>query len=65
LENAFIEIKVGTDDGKADTVAISSTSEGRVSAAERGVIKFDSLEKGMHKIKVQFKDKQRHTIKLR
>ena len=64
LDNVFIEVRVGTEDGD-EAVGIKSCSPiGRVSS-EKGVIKFDHLEQGRVTIKVQFNDNQRHTIKLR
>lgn len=63
MDNAFIEIKVGTEDGD-DSLSIASTSLGKA-VSGKGIIKFDHLSKGKIIIKVQFTDKQRHTIKLR
>ena len=64
LEKVFIDVRIGTEDGD-DSVGIKSCSPiGRISS-ERGVIKFEHLDQGVVKIKVQFDDNQRHTIKLR
>lgn len=64
MDNVFIELKVVTEDG-TDSVSISHCSPvGRISSS-KGIIKFDHLNQGRVVIKIQFSDKQRHTIKLR
>ena len=64
MDNVFIEIKIGTDDGD-DSLGITYCSNNGRIASEKGVIKFSHLDEGQVKVKVQFSDKQRHTIKLK
>lgn len=63
IDNAFIEIKVGTEDG-ADSVGIAHTDKGKIGEG-KGIITFGHLDKGKQKFTIQFTDKQRHTIKLK
>ena len=65
MDNVFIEVKIGTDDGD-DCLEIQLKSLlGRVSEKKTGIIEFDHLGKGVQKIRIQFKDKMRHTISLK
>jgi hypothetical protein len=63
VDNAYIEIKVSTEDG-TDAVGIASTDKGQKGEGT-GIITFSHLDKGKHKITIQFTDKQKHTIKLK
>ena len=64
VDDVFIEVKIGTEDGE-DSVQIASCSPiGRISG-EKGVIKFSHLDAGKVTLTIQFADKQRHSIKLR
>lgn len=64
VDDVFIEVKIGTEDGE-DTVDITSCSPIGHLSRERGIIKFSHLDAGKIKLKIQFADKQRHTVKLR
>ena len=64
LEDVFIEVKIGTEDGE-DSVQIASCAPIGKLSGEKGIIKFTHLEAGKVTLTIQFADKQRHSIKLR
>jgi hypothetical protein len=64
MEDVFIEVKIGTEEGE-DSVQISSCSPIGKVTGEKGIIKFTHLDAGKVTLTIQFADKQRHSIKLR
>ena len=64
MDDVFIDVKIGTEDGEDSVQIASCTPIGRISG-EKGIIKFAHLDAGKVTLTIQFADKQRHSIKLR
>jgi hypothetical protein len=62
IENVELELFVGADNDRDDSIAIKSSNKGTVL---KNVIKNLKLERGVTKIKIRFEDNIKHSVKLK